>query len=318
MKLEKSNIAKFRVPGEDVDTLSKGDLDALSRLLEKDAPNDDTFELTKEGLQIVRASKPDERQTYMLSLPGICIVPQGSKSVSLAQDSFEYGETSMVVYAAEVPINIQVTKASKDKPYLCLVIPIDPRRLGELIMKVFPNGVPKTDGVRAAYVGENNPKIIKSSIRLMELIEQQEDADLLVPLVIDEILIRLLRSPAGPSIAQIGITDSHAEKVSKAITWLKDNYAKPVKMEDLAKIAGMSASSFHTHFKNVTDMSPLQFQKTLRLQEARSMMLTKMMDVSSASYGVGYSSPSQFSREYSRFFGISPAKDIANLTNSLH
>ncbi len=316
MKPKRSNLGDFRSRSDEINAFNTHDLDTLSRLLEKYTPHDDTFQITDYGLQIVKASKPHACKTYMLSQPGICIVPQGSKAVSLAQDSFEYGETSMVVYAAEIPINIQVTKATKDKPYLCLVIPIDPRRLGELILKVFPNGVLKTDSLRAAYVGDVNPKIIKSSIRLMELIEQQEDADLLVPLVIDEILIRLLRSPAGASIAQIGITDSHAEKVSKAISWLKANYTKTVQIDDLAKIAGMSVSSFHMHFKSITDMSPLQFQKTLRLQEARNMMLTKMVDVSSASYEVGYSSPSQFSREYSRQFGVSPSKDIANTFNN--
>lgn len=147
----------------------------------------------------------------------------------------------------------------------------------------------------------------------MELIADPEDADLLVPLVIDEILIRLLRSPAGPSIAQVGITDSNTQKVAKAISWLKKNYDQPVKMESLAKIAGMSLSLFHTHFKKLTLMSPLQFQKTLRLEEARNLMMSKMMDVTNASFEVGYSSVSQFSREYTRYFGRSPAKDIAIL-----
>lgn len=133
---------------------------------------------------------------------------------------------------------------------------------------------------------------------------------MLVPLVIDEILIRLLRSPAGPAIAQIGLTDSNAHKVSRAISWIKDNYALPIKIDELAKVASMSPSSFHSHFKSITSMSPLQFQKTMRLHEARNFMITEMMDVSTACHEVGYSSVSQFSREYSRLFGSSPSRDV--------
>lgn len=159
-------------------------------------------------------------------------------------------------------------------------------------------------------MGQNNLSIVRAAIRLMELIVDQKDADLLVPLMIDEILIRLLRGSIGSAIAQIGITDSNTPKISKAISWLKNNYNRTIKIEELAKIAGMSLSSFHTHFKKLTLMSPLQFQKILRLEEARNLMISKMMDVTSVSFHVGYSSVSQFSREYSRYFGRSPAKDI--------
>ena len=289
--------------------VEQADFDRLAQALERYAPHDGRFDLTAEGVHIVKSSKAADTQTYMLSQPGLCLVPQGMKAVSLTGGAFEYGESSMVVYAAAVPISVKVTRADKDKPYLCLVIPIDAQKLGELIVKAFPHGVPKSDDPRAVYVGDTNPRIVKSAIRLMELIAQQEDADLLVPLAIDEILIRLLRSPAGAAIAQIGIIDSHAEKVAKAIAWLKDNYAKPVKIEDLAKVAGMSLSSFHTHFKGITDLSPLQYQKILRLQEARHLMQAKMMDVSRAAFAVGYSSSSQFSREYTREFGVPPSKD---------
>ena len=304
-----TDIVAFRLPDEGTKSPAPADLQALIRLLSKYAPHDDGFDLTRHGVKVFKASKPQAEKTHMLSQPSICIVPQGSKSVSFATQSFAYDKTKMVVYAAEIPINVKVTQATTKEPYFCLVIPLEPHRLNELILKVFPNGVPKTDKSRAVYVGDSNPKIIKSAVRMMELIEQQEDVDLLVPLVIDEILIRLLRSPAGPSIAQIAITDSHAEKVAKAISWFKDNYAQTIKMEDLAKTAGMSISSFHTHFKAITAMSPLQFQKTLRLQEARHLIRTKMMDVSSAAFEVGYASPSQFSREYTREFGVTPSKD---------
>ena len=312
MAVDNVKIVDFQVKGESVNALEQEDLIRLARLLEKYAPHDDSFELKYQGLKVVKSSTAADDQTYMLSEPGICIVPQGSKAVSYAQNGFEYDESKMVVYAAHVPISVRITKASPEQPYLCLVIPLEPEHLRDLIMKVFPHGVPKTDQAHAVYVGNANPKIVKSAVRLMELIEQQEECDLLVPLVIDEILIRLLRSPAGIAIAQIGMTDSHVEKVSKAIAWLKDNYVKPVKIEDLASMAGMSVSAFHIHFKAFTSMSPLQFQKTMRLQQARHLIRINQMDVSNAAFEVGYVSASQFSREYSRYFGVSPSKETAS------
>lgn len=304
-----SNIAQFHALDEQVIAPDVVDLQELTRLLAKYAPHDDGFDLIKGGVKVFRESKQGAERTYMLSQPSICIVPQGAKSVTVSHNSFEYDCSKMVVYAAEVPMSVRVTQASQDKPYYCMVIPIDPATLSALNVKVFPKGIPKTRKASAVYVGDSNRRILKSAIRLMETIEQQEDVDLLAPLIIDEILIRLLRSPAGAAIAQIGVSDSHAEKISKAISWLKKNYAQTVKMDDLAKIAGMSVSSFHTHFKSLTQMSPLQFQKTLRLQEARNMIRVNMMDISSAAFSVGYASTSQFSREYSREFGVSPSKD---------
>ncbi len=311
MTLNTSNIVQFQMPREETAPLDPSDLKSLTQLLAKYAPHDDGFELIKDGVKVFRESKLTTNNTFMLSLPSLCIVPQGAKAVTLANDRFEYDQSKMVVYAAEVPMHVRITQASKEHPYYCMVIPIDPARLHELNVKVFPNGIPKTKKTRAVYVGEANSKILKSAIRLMDLIEQQEDIDLLAPLIVDEMLIRLLRSPVGPEIAQIGLIGSHAENIGKAITWLKQNYIKPVKMDDLAKIAGMSVSSFHTHFKSMTSMSPLQYQKTLRLQEARTLIQTKMMDVSSAAFAVGYVSPTQFSREYSREFGVAPSKDYS-------
>ncbi len=303
------NIAKFSAPDEAGTFLDKADLIELTRLLAKYAPHDDSFSLTSSNIQIVRSTKLQSEQTHTLSTPSICVVPQGAKAVSFGQDGFEYDESKMVVYAASLPIRVKITQASKEAPYYCMVIPIDPIRLHDSVSKVFPNGVPKSDKTHAVYVGETNPYIFKSAMRVMTLIEQQENTDLLVPLAIDEILIRLLSSPMGPSLAQIGLKDSNADKVSRAISWLKDNFKQPIRMDDLAKIAGMSSSAFHTQFKSITNMTPLQFQKTLRLQEARSLIRTQMMDIGSASSAVGYISPTQFSREYSREFGVSPSRD---------
>ncbi|MFV0322740.1 MAG: AraC family transcriptional regulator N-terminal domain-containing protein [Alphaproteobacteria bacterium] len=285
-------------------------LEQLAGLIEKYAPHDGRFKLAIDGVHVTRMSTITDISTHSLALPGICIVAQGAKQVFLAEQAYEYDESNLIVYAAEVPVTTRITKANKDAPFLCLVIQLDPQKLTGAIHKVFPNGVPKVAETQAIYIGKNNNQILNPAIRLMQIILAQDDADLLAPLMIEEILIRLLRSPSGVAIAQIAVTDSHAQKVAKAIVWLKENYNQTMKVGELADIAGMSASSFHNHFKNITAMSPLQFQKTIRLHEARNLITQQMTDVTQAGYAVGYASVSQFSREYSREFGVSPSKDI--------
>lgn len=289
---------------------NSNNLEQLAELIEKYAPHDGRFKLAIEGVHVTRASQITQAATHSLALPGICIVAQGAKQAFLAEQAYEYDESNLVVYAAEVPVTTRISKASKDAPFLCLVIQMDPQKLTSAINKVFPNGVPKVAETQAIYIGKNNNQILNPAIRLMQIILAQDDADLLAPLMIEEILIRLLRSPSGAAIAQIAVTDSHAQKVAKAIVWLKENYNQNMKVGELADIAGMSASSFHNHFKNITAMSPLQFQKTIRLHEARNLITQQMLDVTQAGYAVGYASVSQFSREYSREFGISPSKDM--------
>lgn len=305
-------LERFEVQSDDARADHQRSMQALTRQLAKMAPYDGAFELISGGVKVFRSSKTGPEKIHLLAQPSICIVPQGAKVVSIGQSGLEYVEdaNTMVVYAAEVPINIKVTEASPQAPYFCLMLPLQSEQLNKLTMRVFPRGVPKSQNVRSVYVGENNQKILESALRLLELIEHQDLTELLAPLVVDEILIRLLYSTVGPAIAQVGIADSHTEKVAKAISWLKNNYAEPIKMEELARLTGMSVSSFHSHFKSITAMSPLQFQKTVRLQEARTLIRTRMMDVSSAAFAVGYSSSSQFSREYTRAFGVPPSKDM--------
>ncbi len=289
------------------------DLAKLARLIGAYAPHDGPFTLSIPGLHAVRASRTSPEAAHVMSQCGLCIVAQGAKRVILGQNVYEYDASRMVVYSAEVPVAASIIRASKTEPYLCLVVNIDPQRIAELALKVFPHGLPKVQDTRAVCVGQSNARIVNAAVRLMELVAEPEEATLLAPLVIDEVLVRLLRSPVGASVAQIGVADSSVHKVAKAISWLRDNYAESMKVESLAQLANMSASSFHQHFKAVTSISPLQFQKVLRLQEARRLMLSMMMDVNTASLKVGYLSASQFSREYSRFFGSPPATDIARL-----
>ena len=200
-----------------------------------------------------------------------------------------------------------------NEPYLALKLDLDPARVAELALKVFPQGLPPVQEGRAVFVFQADAKIVNAATRLLELMAEADDVELLAPLVIDEIVIRLLRSPVSVRLAQIGLADSGMQRIAKAISWLRAIFSQPMKIEDLARMANMSVSSFHEHFKSVTSMSPLQYQKALRLQEARRLMLSTVMDASTASRQVGYLSASQFSRDYSRFFGSAPTKDIARL-----
>jgi AraC-like DNA-binding protein len=213
----------------------------------------------------------------------------------------------------DLPVSGQVTRASRRDPFLGFKLDLDPARVAELAARVYPHGIPKASDNRGLYVGHATDAIIDAVTRLLDLMARAEDADLLGPLVVDEILIRLLRTPIGTRVAQIGEPKSGVHRVAEAVCWIRAHFAQPVTVEEMAASVHMSASSFHERFKAVTTMSPLQYQKVLRLHEARRLMLFQKMDASEACHRVGYLSASQFSREYGRFFGSAPGKDIARL-----
>jgi AraC-like DNA-binding protein len=285
----------------------------LARLIAAYAPHDGSFELCIPGLHANRFSRTNKECVHALSLPSLCIAAQGAKTVIVGQEVYEYDASRMIVFSVALPVAAQVTQASYSAPYLSLKLDLDPHKIAELALKVFPHGLPPAQGRSAVYVTPADASTVNAATRLMECLAQPGDAELLAPLVVDEILIRLLRSPIGVRVAQMGFAESSVHRVAKAISWLRENFSQPMKVEDLAGLVHMSVSSFHEHFKSVTSMSPLHYQKVLRLQEARRLMLSTVMDAGSASQRVGYLSASQFSREYSRFFGSAPTKDIARL-----
>lgn len=225
----------------------------------------------------------------------------------------EYDAARMLVFAVDLPVSGQVTRASRRDPFLGFRLDLVPARVAELAARVYPHGVPRPSDNRGLYVGEATGGIIEAVARLLDLIVQADDAELLGPLVIEEILIRLLRTSIGARVAQIGEPKSGVHRVGKAVSWIRTHFAQPVTVEEMAASVHMSASSFHQRFKAVTTMSPLQYQKALRLHEARRLMLFQKMDAYDACHRVGYLSPSQFSREYARFFGSAPTRDIARL-----
>jgi AraC-like DNA-binding protein len=291
------------------------DMADLARCIAAYAPHDGSFELRIPGLTASRASRTNAECAHALRLPSLCFIAQGAKTVIVGEEVYEYDPSRMLVFSVALPVAAQVTQASYSEPYLALRLDLDPHKIAELVLKVYPRSVPPVQERRAVYVTPVDVTIVNAATRLMECLAQPGDVELLAPLMVDEILIRLLRSPIGVRVAQMGFSESSVHRVAKAISWLRANFSQPMKVEELAGLVHMSVSSFHEHFKSVTSMSPLQYQKVLRLQEARRLMLSAMMDAGTAGQRVGYLSASQFSREYSRFFGSAPTKDIARLRN---
>jgi AraC-like DNA-binding protein len=288
----------------------------LAGLLAAHAPHDGSFALRIPGVHAIRASRPSVELVHGLQSPSLCIIAQGSKTVMLADELYEYDASRMLVFSVDLPVAALVRKASLSQPYLCFRLDFAPQKIAELAARVYPDGMPQAANSRAVYLAAANPAILDAAARLMHLAAEPIDAQLLAPLVIDEILIRLLRSEIGARLAQFGHTESHGHRVAKAVCWVRDNFMQPMRVEDLAESVHMSPSTFHQHFKAVTNMSPLQYQKVLRLQEARKLMMAMGMDAGAAAQRVGYISPSQFSREYTRLFGHPPSRDLVRLRDT--
>jgi len=277
------------------------------------APHDGAFPLRLPGTFVVRLSHMTTEPMYATMRPAVCIVAQGAKVVMVGRDVVEYDPAHVLVLAVDLPISSQVIRASRKEPYLGFILDLDPPRVAELATRVFPQGVRKPPDVRGLYVGHSTDGLVDAVTRLLDLMADPEEAEMLGPLVVDEIIIRLLRTAVGPRVAQIGQPKSGVQRIGEAVCWIRAHFSQPVTVDEMAASVHMSASSFHERFKAVTSLSPLQYQKVLRLHEARRLMLFQKMDASDASHRVGYLSPSQFSREYARFFGSAPTKDIARV-----
>jgi AraC-like DNA-binding protein len=219
------------------------------------------------------------------------------------------------VASVDLPVTGQVTRASSEAPYLCLVLKLSPATIAEMVTEAESAKTPLPPPSRGLFLQPSSVEMLDAAIRLVKLLDTPQDIALLAPLVQREILYRVLCSPQGAMLRHIGIADSQGQRVAKAIHWLRQHYAQPLRIDHIAREVHMSASALHHHFKAVTAMSPLQYQKQLRLQEARRLMLSEVMDAASAGHRVGYESPSQFSREYSRMFGAPPVRDVERLRN---
>lgn len=264
------------------------------------------------GLSLHRWETPTEPTSYMLA-PSICLIGQGKKRLVLGEDVFVYDTHHYLITSVDLPVVTQIIQASPDKPYLGLTMEMDLRVIARLMLDYHIPSASKGKDRLGVAVSEVTTPLLETFIRLLDLLEQPEDIPALAPLMQQEIFYRLLKGEQGARLRQITTIGNHGYQISRAIDWLKENFSRPVKIEVLAAKAGLSVSAFHNHFRAMTAMSPLQFQKKMRLNEARRLMLTEHIDASKAAFEVGYESPSQFSREYSRLFGAPPMRDIKNL-----
>jgi AraC-like DNA-binding protein len=243
----------------------------------------------------------------------VCLVVQGEKEVMLEHETYRYAASEFLVVSVDLPATGHVTVATPEKPYLALQLDIDPRQLSDLITETVRTEVHGAPTERALFVGSASDQLTDALLRLARLLDTPRDIPLLAPMVVREIYYRLLNSLYGRRIAQIAINGTNMQRIAHVIQMLKTKLSEPIRVEKLAEMAHMSPSSFHFHFKEVTAMSPLQYQKRLRLLEARRLLLVEGTDAASAAYRVGYESASQFSREYSRMFGAPPISDVTNL-----
>ncbi|MCM2532915.1 AraC family transcriptional regulator [Neobacillus pocheonensis] len=250
---------------------------------------------------------------YGVYKPSLCIVIQGMKEVLLSQERFQYGPADYLVASVKLPITGQVTEASSQVPYLALKLEFTSSQILEVLRESEMGVDKKENPKRGMYVSKIEPSLLDAVTRLARLLDNPTDIPVLAPLIMKEIIYRVLQGEHGGMLKQIAIEGSSTHQISDVIEHIMNNHEKSFKIEELAEIANMSVSSLHRHFKEVTAMSPIQFQKQLRLQEARSLLLSESADAADVAFRVGYESPSQFSREYSRMFGLPPKEDIKHL-----
>lgn len=285
----------------------------LARLISALAPHDGTFRQRIPGLNISRYSRTDEDTIKTFYSASLLIVAQGSKNIMIGQDRYHFDKSRMILLPVALPLAMQLTEASSSEPYFGVKLELDPQRISDWVLKLYPQGLPPVRQASSGYITDANLSIINAVARLVECLQNPADAEMLAPLVADEIMLRVLRSPIGARVVETALAESDVQRVAKVIAWLQSHFSQQMKVAELAELAHMSASSFHVHFKSVTSMSPLQYQKALRLHEARRLMLSGSMDATTACRLVGYVSDSQFSRDYSRFFGSPPSRDISRL-----
>ncbi|EGQ7857398.1 AraC family transcriptional regulator [Vibrio parahaemolyticus] len=288
----------------------------LAKLIDRWTGNANQYDTPISGLRFSRWTTPTPPTSYTHN-PSICLIAQGRKRVLLGEESFIYDANHFLISSVDLPIIANIIEASEEQPYLGLIMELDLTEISQLIVDSELAFTQSKEAQKGIAVGELSESLLDAFVRLAELLDEGQNIKILAPIIKREIFYRLLMSEQGTRLHQIVTAGSHSHQIAKAIDWLKNNFVKPLSVGDLASFTGMSKSSFYTHFRSMTSMTPLQFQKKLRLSEARRLMLTENLDAMAATFKVGYESPSQFSREYSRLFGAPPSKDIKSLRENL-
>jgi AraC-like DNA-binding protein len=288
---------------------------------------------------IARHARPDERTAIdgvLLSAAGrpgeprastsgtvMAVIAQGAKRLAIGDRVYEYGPGEYLVASVDLPITGHYVRASTDEPALGFGLILRPSAIASVVLDADaasasepPRRARPAPAPPGLGVAEASPELLDAVVRMLRLLDSPGDRDILAPMIEREILWRLIKGPLGQSVRQIGLDDSSLTHVSRAVRWITDHYNEPFRVEELARSCGMSTSAFHRNFQAVTALSPIQFQKQIRLQKSRLMLLTATDDVATVSFRVGYDSTSQFSREYRRQFGLPPGRDAARLRAS--
>ncbi|HHF2914238.1 AraC family transcriptional regulator N-terminal domain-containing protein [Vibrio chemaguriensis] len=303
------------VPSNTSSTLASA-IEKLAKHIEKWANGANQYDTEIPGLKFSRWATPTPPTSYTHN-PSICLIAQGRKRVLLGEDSFVYDANHFLISSVDLPIIANIIEASEDKPYLGVIMELDLTEISQLIVDSELTFNQSKEAQKGIAVGELSEPLLDAFLRLIELLDEGQSIKILAPIIKREIFYRLLITEQGARLNQIVTAGSHSHQIAKAIDWLKNNFVKPLSVSELAAYSGMSKSAFYTHFRSMTSMTPLQFQKKLRLSEARRLMLTENLDAMATTFKVGYESPSQFSREYSRLFGAPPSKDIKSLRESM-
>jgi AraC-like DNA-binding protein len=286
----------------------------LAALIERYAPHDGDHGVCDKA-SLHRASQPTEPKHGVFGA-AVCVVAQGRKQVLSGGSVLVYDPLNYLVASVDLPVIGQVIEASPEEPYLSFRMTLDPAVIGDMLLQLGGEPALAQDAgplIGAMAVSQVNPPLLDAVMRMVRLVDTPRDAAVLAPLIEREILYRMLLGDQGPRLAQIARADGRMRQVKRAIGWITQHFNQPFSIEELAAEARMSPSALHRHFKAVTALSPLQYQKQIRLQEARKLILAQRLDAGSAGHAVGYDSPSQFSREYARLFGAPPLRDAARL-----
>ena len=262
-----------------------------------------------EGLALRVTDRPSDliHSVYRASF---CGVLQGAKVSLMGDRTFRYNTGKCLIASIDLPVTAQIVEASPERPYIAFSLSIDPAMITDMLLDG-PEPSATEAPLTTVAVGEMGPDLLDPLTRLLALLDTPRDLPVLAPLIRREMVWRLLNGPHGAMLRQIGLSDSRMARIARVVSWIRDHYAEPLRVPDLAALAGMSPASFHRHFRAATAMTPIQYQKQIRLQAARRMLLAEGMEIAAIGYAIGYESPSQFSRDYRRLFGDPPGRDAA-------
>ncbi|MFF4457295.1 AraC family transcriptional regulator N-terminal domain-containing protein [Streptomyces goshikiensis] len=292
-------------------------LDELRTLLDRHARPDWTTAI--DGVLISKVDRSDP-PTPSTSGTVFAVIAQGAKRLALGDRVYEYGAGQYLIASVDLPVTGQFTRAAPDEPALGFGLTLEPSAVAELLLQAGPGDTPRGGGggtPSGIVVSDAPPPLLDAVVRLLRLLDEPRDRAVLAPLVKREILWRVITGEQGAAVRQLGLADSGLSHVSRAVRWIREHFAEPFRVEDVARMSGMSVSAFYRNFQAVTAMSPIQFQKQIRLQEARLLLATHPGDVTGVGHRVGYDNPSQFSREYRRQFGAPPSRDAARLRSAV-